>query len=156
LRSIATQASGFLLQMVGFPVIIEGHVLLLGEHQIAVAEACSGLSMLFVFLALATAVAILIQRPWFDRLVIMLSAIPIAIIANCLRIAATAFAYQMAGREMGDFIFHDLAGWIMMPLALGMMWIVLKLIDFVLPPSEDDDAPLALAGLGTPTTGQPS
>ncbi|MBY0227980.1 MAG: exosortase/archaeosortase family protein, partial [Gemmataceae bacterium] len=127
LRTVATQASGFVLQMVGLPTVIEGHTLLVGEDRIAVAEACSGLSMLYVFLALATAVAILVERPWLDKAVILASAIPIAVAANVVRIAATAFAFQVAGKKMGEWIYHDLAGWLMMPLALGMLLLVLRL-----------------------------
>jgi exosortase len=146
LRSIATLSSAYLLQTIGFPVVTEGHVILLGEHQIAVAEACSGLSMLYVFVALATGVTIYIDRPWFDRLVIVLSSLPIAILANCLRIAFTAFAFQVAGKEMGEFIFHDLAGWVMMPLALAMMWLVLKFLDQVLV-ATTAESPLTVRGL---------
>jgi exosortase len=144
LRSIATLSSAYFLQTFGFPVVTEGHVLLLGEHQIAVAEACSGLSMLYVFVAIAAGMAIYLKRPWFDRLILLLSSFPIAILANCIRIAVTAFAFQVAGKEMGEYIFHDLAGWIMMPLALGMIWLMLKYLDqvLVIPP---EDAPLKVS-----------
>lgn len=136
LRTVATLASGYALQTVGFPVVIEGHTLLLDDHQIAIAEACNGLSMLFVFAALATAVAIVSKRPALDRILVLLSAVPIAVVANVFRIALTALAYKTAGPEWGDFIFHDLAGWLMTPLALGMLWMELKLIDFVLVPAD--------------------
>jgi exosortase len=147
---VATQASGFALQLLGLPVVVEGHVLLLGAQQIAVAEACSGLSMLFVFLALATAVAFVVDRPWLDRVLIVLSAAPIAVAANVVRIAATAFAYQFVGQKLGDFIFHSLAGWLMVPLALLMTWGVLKLIDAVLVPVPEDEGPVALVGAVVP------
>jgi exosortase len=143
LRGIATQTSGYALQTLGFPVLIEGYTLQLGDYPIAIAEACSGLSMLYVFIALAAAVALISKRPIFDRVLILLGAFPIAIIANTLRIILTAVAFTLAGREMGEFIFHDLAGWLMMPIALGLLYLELKLIDFVLIPvttSENDDA----------------
>jgi len=136
LRGVATLASGFTLQTLGLPVVIEGHTLLLDEHQIAIAEACNGLSMLFVFAGLATAVAIVSKRPALDRTVVLLSAVPIALVANVFRIALTALAYRAAGKEWGDFIYHDLAGWLMTPLALGLLWAELKLIDVVLVPAE--------------------
>ncbi len=148
LRTVATQASGFALQVAGFPLVIEGHTLLMGEHQIAVAEACSGLSMLYVFLALATAVAILIERSWLDKAVVLAAAVPIAIFANVVRIAATALAMQVAGKRVGEIIFHDLAGWLMMPLALGMMWLVLRLLDWVLVPEDEGRAGPPVAPLG--------
>ncbi|MGL4549688.1 MAG: exosortase/archaeosortase family protein [Gemmataceae bacterium] len=148
LRTVGTVASGFFLQMIGFPVVIEGQTFLLDDHRIAVAEACSGLSMLYVFIALATAVAYLVKRPLLDRAVILLSAIPIAIIANVVRIALTALAYRLAGKQLGDFVFHDLAGWLMMPLALGLTWGVIWLLDWVLVPADDGHEKVRVAGLG--------
>ena len=67
LRGIATLTSGYTLQTIGFPTVIEGHTLLVGEHHIGIAEACSGLSMLFVFQALAVGMALILSRPWPDR-----------------------------------------------------------------------------------------
>jgi exosortase len=143
LRGVATQASGFVLQTLGLPVVVEGHTLLLGDHKIAVAEACSGLSMTFVFAALATAAAIVSKRPALDRVVLLLSAVPIAIVANVFRISLTAVAYRTVGKGWGDFIFHDLAGWLMMPLALGLLWGALKLLDFLLVPAAADNGSAA-------------
>jgi exosortase len=134
LRTVATLASGYTLQTLGLPVVIEGHTLLLEDHQIAIAEACNGLSMLFVFAALATAVAIVSNRTALDRILILLSAVPIAIVANVFRITLTALAYRAAGKEWGDFVFHDLAGWLMTPLALVLLWLELRLLDLVLVP----------------------
>jgi exosortase len=147
LRGVATKVAGFTLETLGLPVVIEGYTILLDEHHIAVAEACSGLSMLYVFAALATAVAIVIQRPWLDRVLVLLAAGPIAVAANVARITATAFAFWMGGKELGDFIFHDLAGWLMMPLALGLLWAELKLIDLILVPEPDYGVDHAVPGM---------
>jgi len=137
LRGIATLTSGYTLQTIGFPVVMEGHTLLIDDYQIGIAEACSGLSMLFVFLALAVAVALVSRRYWADRLIFVLAAVPIAIAANVVRIAMTAVAYWGFGERLGNLIFHDLSGWLMMPLALGMLWLVAKFIDLVLVPAAE-------------------
>ena len=135
LRGIATKTSGYALQVLGFPVIVEGFTLRLDDYQIAIAEACSGLSMLYVFVALAAAVVIVSKRPILDRALILVGALPIAVVANVLRIILTAVAFSVAGKEAGEFIFHDLAGWLMMPIALGLMYLELKLIDVILVPT---------------------
>ena len=59
----------------------EGHTILFHDVRLGVAEACSGLSMLVIFLALFTAVAITIRRPLLDRVVVLLSAVPVAVLA---------------------------------------------------------------------------
>lgn len=122
LRTVATQASNYALQTLGLPSLAEGHTILFNDVRLGVAEACSGLSMLVIFLALATAVAITVRRPLLDRCVILLSAVPVAVLANVARITVTALMHQWAGRELADLVFHDLAGWLMMPFALAVLW----------------------------------
>jgi exosortase len=134
LQRIATIASNYTLQTLGYPAYAEGNVITLNASQLGVAEACSGLSMLMIFLALSTAVAIVIQRPLLDRLIVLASAVPVAIIANVTRIVATGILYESAGKYWGDLVFHDLAGWLMMPLALALLGIELWLINLVLVP----------------------
>jgi hypothetical protein len=41
-------------------------------------------------------------------------------------------AVQRGGKELGDRLFHDFAGWMMMPIALVVLWLGLKLLDWVL------------------------
>jgi exosortase len=143
LQSVATLTSTYALQALGLPALSEGNTILLPGGAIGVAEACSGLSMLTTFFALATAVALVINRPWLDKVVALLSAAPIAIAANVARITATALAQEWVGRDLAHHVFHDLAGWLMMPVALALLWIELRLLSFVLvkPPA---DAPMAV------------
>lgn len=134
LQRVATVASTYLIQTLGFAAFAEGNVIRLGEFQIGVTEACSGLSMLVVFFALSTAVAIVIRRPLLDKIVIFLSAVPIALAANIVRVTVTAALYQVAGKELANLVFHDLAGWLMMPLGLVMLWAELRLLSWILIP----------------------
>ena len=97
LQSIATFGSTYTLQTLGLPALAEGNVIVLPHGRIGVAEACSGLSMLTTFFALATAVALVIRRPWLDKIVVVLSAAPIAVVANVARITTTALAQEWFG-----------------------------------------------------------
>ncbi len=63
LQSMATTASTYLLQTLGFMAFAEGNVIQLNEARIGVVEACSGLSMLITFVALSTAAALVVKRP---------------------------------------------------------------------------------------------
>jgi exosortase len=132
LRTVATQASNYLLQTIGLPSLAQGHTILFHDIRLGVAEACSGLSMLVIFLALSTAVAITIRRPLLDRIVVLLSAVPVAVLANVVRITVTALMHQWVGREWADLVFHDLAGWLMMPFALAVLgaelWFLRRLL----------------------------
>src|SRR5690606_17337860 len=131
LRQIGTAAGTYLMQMVGLPAVAEGHVIVVNEARIGVVEACSGLNMLMVFFALSTALAALMAGPAWQRLVVVASAIPTAIVSNIVRITATGILHVTAGAEVADWVFHDLAGWLMMPLALvllgGELWLLPRL-----------------------------
>jgi exosortase/archaeosortase family protein len=108
--------------------------------------------MLMTFFALATAVAMVVAAPLRDRLLLVASAAPIAILANVVRISATGVAYHLAGREsaIAQVIYHDLAGWLMMPLALAILWLELKfLANLVLEEPEAKPVPITRLALGT-------
>jgi exosortase len=141
LQRIATGASTYLLQTLGFPALAEGNIILLNDVRIGVVEACNGLSMLVTFFALSAAVAILIRGHWIYRVSIVFSAIPIALAANILRILVTSILHETVGTGIANLVFHDLAGWFMMPLALGMMGLELWVLKRVLveqPPAGRD------------------
>jgi len=135
LQRVATVASTYALQTFGFPAFAEGNVIRMGDTRIGVVEACSGLSMLLIFFALATAVVLVVKRHWIDKAIILLSAIPVAIIANVIRITVTGMLYQLAGPKLAEVVFHDLAGWLMMPLALALLLAELRILDWVLVPA---------------------
>lgn len=133
LQKIGTNASTFVLQTVGLPAIPDGHRIiisrgpLLDDKMLNVAEACSGLNMLLVFFALAMAVAVLMRGTWWERLLVFASAVPIALLANITRLAVTGILYVHTDDKMAEAFFHDWAGWLMMPFALILLWLELKL-----------------------------
>jgi exosortase len=122
LQRIGTLASTFVMQTIGLPAISTGNVIDVNGEQINVAEACSGLSMLTIFFALSTAVAMLSRRPLVERLFVVASALPIAILANVFRITLVGSLYFVGVREATVELVHDWAALYMMPLALGLLW----------------------------------
>jgi exosortase len=128
LQRLATIVSTFVMQMLGLPALAEGNVILVNDHQIGIVEACSGLRMLVVFFALSTALVLAIKRPWLDKCILLASAAPIALACNILRITLTGVLYETTNSEAANAFFHDAAGWLMMPLALCMLWLEMKLL----------------------------
>lgn len=145
LRRIATVTSTYALQTLGCPALAEGNIIFIDEVPLGVENACSGLGMLMTFFALATAMAMIVHASLWQRAVLTISAIPIAIVANVIRITATGFAYHLGGREsqLAQVIYHDLAGWFMMPMAVFMLWIELMFLKnlFI---DQPDETPLKL------------
>jgi len=154
LRSVATQLSTYLVQTLGLAALAEGNTILLNHGRIGVAEACSGLSMLLIFFALSTAVAVLSKRPWLDKVVIVGSAAPIAVVANVAGITVTALAQELISPEIAHAIFHDWAGWLMMPLALGLLglelWLLSRLLVIPAPSAPVGIGPSRPAGMAAP------
>jgi exosortase len=132
MQTFATLVSTFVLQTLGRPALAEGNVILLNDIELNIVEACSGLRMLVVFFALSTAVAMLMKKPLWERLFIALSAAPIALIANVLRISITGLCYDTFGNHYGGQFFHDAAGWLMMPLGLAMLGVELWILGTLL------------------------
>lgn len=150
LQQLATIGSCSVLQAMGLPVLSEGNVIVIGTHRLEVARACNGLSMLLTFLALITAVAILVRRPFWERMVLLASAIPIALISNILRITITALCYSAFGTDevalpLGIKLPHDWSGYLMMPIGLILVWLELRLLSWLV--VEDQE------GVAMPTVG---
>jgi exosortase len=131
LQNLATVTSTFIMQAIGLPALSEGNVIVLNEARIGVVEACSGLRMLVVFVALSAAMALLTRRPWLDKLILLFSAIPIAIVSNILRITMTGILHETTSSETANAFFHDLGGWLMMPLGLLLLAVEVKLLSYL-------------------------
>lgn len=139
LRRLATLMSTYTLQTLGYPAISEGNIIHLEEIRLGVVDACSGLGMLMTFFALSTAMALVIQAPALDRLVLVVSAVPIALVANVVRIVATGMAHYSFGSEAAHMVMHDLAGWLMMPFALLLLWLELRYLARLLVPADNPE-----------------
>lgn len=123
LRIVATQSSTYLLQTLGEPAVAEGNTILIDDHTLEVADACSGLKMLVTFSAFAVGAVLTMQRTWFERGMILLGIVPIAVLTNVLRITATGLSYAHFGESKQTMTFlHDLYGWFMMPAGLGLLF----------------------------------
>lgn len=156
LRRLATLASTYILQTLGVAAIAEGNVILIGEVRMGVAHACSGLGMLMTFFALSTALALIAPAPLIDRLVLVASAVPVAALANVVRITATGLAYACFGKEsdVPSFV-HTAAGWLMMPLALGLLWLEMRYLARLFVTAAPSRPPTAPGAAG-PRTFEPS
>jgi len=90
------------------------------EPALNVAEACSGMRLLMAFLALGVAMAYLHDRPRWQRTVLLLSTVPIAILCNIVRVTVTGLLYVLVDPTYTQGVYHDLLGLAMLPLAFGL------------------------------------
>ncbi len=120
LQGIATRASTYLLVACGSPAVAEGNtILLINDVRLGIVEACSGLGMLYAFLAVATGAVLAIpSRPVWLKVALVVSSPAVAVGVNVLRITTTGLLYQAAEDRLARLVFHDLAGYLMMPIAI--------------------------------------
>ncbi len=137
LQNLGASVSAYFLQTLSIPASARGMVISLSHSELGVEEACSGLKMLMLFLAVCTAAALVMHRDPWQRVILVLSSAPIAVIANVLRITITGVLYETTGPQWADIVFHDLAGWLMMPLAVILSWLEMALLAMLFQPAED-------------------
>jgi exosortase len=141
LQGMATAGAVFVLELIGITVLREGNVILLNDSvPLAVAEACSGLRMLTAFVVVAATMAYMVRRPTWQKLVLLSSSIPVAIVCNIIRLVVTALLFLVASSRLAERFFHDFAGLTMMPLALLILLSELWLLNKLILPSENDTA----------------
>jgi len=137
LQGWATTSAVFGLELAGYDVLQDGNIIKIGETSVAVAEACNGLRMITAFFVISGLVVLLANRAWWEKLLVLISSLPIALLCNTLRLTITAIFFTILKGENVEQVFHDFGGYAMMPLALGMvigeLWLLAQLTT---PPEE--------------------
>jgi exosortase len=117
LQLLASRVGETAIAAVGIPVLREGNVLQLPARTLEVAEACSGIRSLVSLLMLAIVLAYFTERRTGARVLIACAAIPIAIVANAVRVAGTGIASEWISPAAAEGFFHAFSGWLMFVVA---------------------------------------
>lgn len=140
LQRISTEVSCWTLQSLGLPALAEGNVIMIDDVRLEVARACSGLRIFVSIVALAYAYMVLVRKPWWIKALIFSSVIPIAVVANSVRVTLVGVAYPQVETPAARHLAHDVAGWLVIPLAAALMgafvWYLGKLFMQVRPLSQ--------------------
>jgi len=130
LQRIATAVSAFLLQIMGIPAFGQGTVLQLRKSVFGVEATCSGLRAMMFCLAVCTGAVLVMRRSMLDKAIIVLSAVPMAMVVNVIRITATGIAGELAGGAFAKS-FHDRAGALVVPIVIILLWAETGLLSLV-------------------------
>ena len=124
----------------GFNVLREGNVIHIGRATVAVVEACNGLRMITAFIVICGLVVLLVKRAWWEKLIVLASSLPIALLCNTVRLAITAIFFTFLEGEYWEKLFHDFGGYAMMPLALAIVVAELRLlVKLTVPPETREE-----------------
>lgn len=121
LKLFITKISVFVLKAMGIIVWREGNIIMFPQTVLEVADACSGLRSLMSLLALSVALAFFSQKNNLRRMLLVLSAIPIAILTNMLRVIFTGFLAQYYGAAAAEGFFHEFAGMAVFAMAMLLL-----------------------------------
>lgn len=116
LQLISSALAGHGLDLLGIPALREGNIIVLPNSTLDVAQACSGIHSLFALIATATLAAYLMVDRRVAQIVVVLSAAPIAILFNGVRIIATALMCFTIGPEAARGLTHMTTGFVVFAL----------------------------------------
>jgi exosortase len=128
LQLLATRLATVLLELVGVPVLRQGNVIVLASISLDVVEACSGIRSLLTLLTLAIIYGYLVETRRWVRVVLAISALPIAVVANSFRVFVTGLLVQYWDPEKAMGFFHAFEGWLIFVVALLMFFALHRLI----------------------------
>jgi len=131
LQLLASKLATVLLQLVGVPVLRQGNVIVLASMPLEVAEACSGIRSLLTLITLAIIYGYLMETRVWVRVVLALSAVPIAVAANSFRIFGTGLLVQYWDPDKAEGFYHALGGWLIFVVALIMLFAVHRVISLI-------------------------
>jgi exosortase B len=112
-----------LLYQAGLPIGRSGVMLTIGQYQLMVADACSGLNSMFSLSAMGVLYLYLMghQRP-ARNLILMLLILPIAFMANLIRVMFLILLTYFGGDEAGQGFLHGFAGMFLFVIALSLLF----------------------------------
>lgn len=140
MQQLVALVSTTVLEACGVPVFREGYLIHLPDYTMEVGEACSGLRSMIAILALGVAMGFLLNGPSWYRWTLGLVALPIAGIANCIRVVMTGAILMTLGPKYAEDMFHTMEGLVIVILAaLMLVGVAMGLRSFI--PSSASPAP---------------
>jgi exosortase D (VPLPA-CTERM-specific) len=121
LQLMAARVATAALQWLDIPVLREGNVITLANQALEVAQACSGIRSLVTLLALAAVLAHVTQTSRAGRVIVVLAAIPVAILANTARVVGTGILAHAYGDAVARGFFHTFSGWLLFVVAVVLL-----------------------------------
>jgi len=112
LQLISSELGVFFIRLFDIPVYLDGNIIDMGTYKLQVVEACSGLRYLYPLLSLSFLAAYLFHAPIWQRVVVFLSSIPIAIAMNGFRIGLVGILVNRWGNQMAEGVLHFFEGWV--------------------------------------------
>jgi len=165
LQLFASRCAVYSMSLLGIPVLRQGNVIELKPlnsfetKKLEVVEACSGIRSLMTLLTLAVVFAYFTHSPdeppgsnkrfgwlrsyWFWRsAIIVISAVPIAILTNAFRVSGTGILAHYYGTEVAEGFFHSFSGWAIYVVAFILLFAIGMILDRFRPAQSEGEQPV--------------
>ena len=128
LQLISSELGVFFLHLLNVPVYLDGNIIDLGVYKLLVAEACSGLRYLFPIMSFSYVFAVLYRGPMWHKAVLLISAAPITVVMNSVRIAIAGTIVNTYGVEWVEGFTHFFEGWVIFISCVVILFGLAKLM----------------------------
>ena len=131
LQGVSSELGVYFIQLMGIPVFLEGNIIDLGVYKLHVAEACSGLRYLFPILSFSYIFAVLYQGPMWHKALLLISAAPITVFMNSVRIGIAGIIVNYFGLDHIEGFSHFFEGWVIFMscvlILFGLAWVLVRM-----------------------------
>jgi exosortase D (VPLPA-CTERM-specific) len=128
LQLISSQLGVWVVRLCGISVYLEGNVIDLGNFQLQVVEACNGLRYLFPLMTLGFVTALFFRAPLWQRILLVLSTVPITVLMNSFRIGVIGVLVDRYGPAQAQGFLHDFEGWLIFMACFALLFLQMWLM----------------------------
>lgn len=129
LQLIASDYATRAIKLFGIPALREGNVIELAQIKLQVVEACSGIRSLMALAALTVIYLYFTEKRWWRRIVLIVAVMPIAVLANAVRVAGTGLLAHYRGAQAAEGFLHNFSGLLIFLVAVLLLLAVAQLLN---------------------------
>jgi exosortase len=124
LQLMATKVAAALIENCSIPVYREGNMLYFVQTQLEVAEACSGIRSIVALTMLSLVFCFLSRDGWWRKALLVAAAIPIALVANIVRVTGTGVLAHFYGDQVARGFLHEFSGLVIFAFGLALLFVL--------------------------------
>ena len=133
LQTATAYSTQIVLETIGIPIDRSTNLLSINGRDVAVAEACNGMRMVLALVLVSYAFAFSIPLKNYARALVLIGSPLAALLCNVIRLVPTVLLYGYSTTDVADF-FHDVSGWLMVPIAFGLLLALSSVLRWALIP----------------------
>jgi exosortase len=135
LQIVTARATQTTAEVLGMAVERTGNLLSINGNQVAIAEACNGMRMVFTLFLVCYTFAFTTKLPWYVRVLVLVCSPLVAVLCNVIRLVPTVYVFGHYSNDVAER-FHDGAGWVMLVVGYLLLMGGVRLIGWIVSPTE--------------------